>query len=143
MHFINEKWVKTGIELVDEQHREYFKRLNTLLDKIEKSELSDLDFMKCLGYFTNYAKVHFDTEELLMKISSCPGLEEHMKAHAYFRENIDRMSSALGKSKDIAGISGELKAFLFGWLENHINSYDLKMTKFLKGKMAEGNKETP
>ncbi len=135
----NEKWIKTGIALVDEQHREYFRRLNALLDKIEKAELGELDFKKYLDYFRSYAVVHFDTEELLMRISSFPGLEEHVKAHAHFRENIERMSDDLSLSNDIPRIAGELKFFVFGWLEEHINSYDLKMTGFLKEKVEAGN----
>ncbi len=137
----NENWIKTGIALVDEQHREYFRRLNLLLDKVEKGELHDIDFMRCLDYFRSYAVVHFDTEELLMKISSFPGPEEHVQMHGYFRGNVDRMADEIAATRDVLKVAGELKFFLFGWLEEHINSYDLRLAGYLKGKVSEADRK--
>ncbi|MFZ2656284.1 MAG: hemerythrin family protein [Victivallales bacterium] len=134
----NDKWIRTGIELVDTQHAEYFRRLDILLLMIGNSELNGYGLRKGFDFFRSYAVVHFDTEELLMKISSFPEIEEHVKAHDFFRDNIDRMAEDLNVGKDVPEVAEELKLFLTGWLEDHIESYDLKLTRFLNEKLSSG-----
>ncbi|HCE44928.1 MAG TPA: hypothetical protein DET40_15420 [Lentisphaeria bacterium] len=132
MNSRNHTWIRSGVELVDEQHKEYFRRLDILLGMMEKSELNDYELRRSFDFFRSYAVVHFDTEELLMKISSYPETEGHMRTHEFFSETIERMAEELSVSRDISLVAEELKVFLTGWLEDHIETFDLKLTKFLK-----------
>ncbi len=134
----NDEWIRTGIALVDHQHEEYFRRLDILLAILGNSELNAHELRKSFDYFRSFAVVHFDTEELLMKISVYPQTEEHMKMHEFFGETIERLVQEMNTGGDIHYVAGELKVFVSGWLQDHIETHDMKLTSFLKDKISAG-----
>ena len=77
----------------------------------------------------NYAVNHFNEEEQAMVQYGYEDFEEHKEEHAYFIEELFKISNEVKK----AGISEDaldsLKVLVIEWLGNHITESDKKFAK--------------
>src|SRR5512139_1192632 len=72
-----------GIETIDRQHRELFRRINSLVIAIREHRCkSEID--GTIAFLDDYAKYHFAEEERRMGESAYPGLGEHLRYHTTY-----------------------------------------------------------
>lgn len=127
---------RTGIELVDDEHRTLFdiiKETNELIcaellhDKYDK-------IMELLAKLKDYTEFHFHDEEALMERINYPGLAAQKAAHAAFVERL--VDIGLGTLDEIDNDQQayllELINFLIGWLTNHILGSDKKIGEYVR-----------
>jgi hemerythrin len=118
----------TGIELVDEEHRELFRiigKADHLAHNINEASGFD-NIMYILKELTEYTKCHFADEEEYMKSIGYEGLEAQQRAHDSFvdkLENIDVQAIDDNPEEEL----NSLLEFLLGWLINHILYTDKKI----------------
>ena len=78
-----------GVELIDNQHKELFKRLSHFI-QIVQSETNWEDKMddvkETLDFMKDYVIYHFNDEERYQEEINYPDLEVHREAHAKFRK---------------------------------------------------------
>lgn len=122
----------TGVAVIDEQHREYFARVNRLLSAsvggASRSEVLDVfDFMSA------YVTEHFGTEQSLMGQHAYPYRTSHLGQHDWFRKEIEQMRGRLAGVEACDGTVA-LNALLIDWFRNHIANVDRKLTDHLKSK---------
>jgi len=119
--------LRTGLETVDRQHREYFRRVDRLLaayaDENRPAVVSET-----LRFLVGYVDHHFKTEERMMTQAAYPGLEAHAERHAWFRAELRALQP---RATGDAGGVVRLNALLIDWFQNHIRRVDTKMTTFL------------
>jgi hemerythrin len=117
----------TGVEIVDTQHRELFRVINSFHDKIG-SEEDSFALAVVLDSLKNYVTYHFATEEKLLERSGCPDLAQHQGAHAAFAAVVSHFDTARDAA-DRAELY-KLQTFLVGWLVNHVKHEDLRLKEY-------------
>lgn len=127
---------KTGIDLVDDEHRTLFEIIKETNDLICAEHLHDKydRIMELLGKLKDYTEFHFRDEEALMERIGYPGLEAQKHAHAAFVERlVDIDLNTLDEiDNDQQSYLLNLINFLIGWLTNHILVSDKKIGEYVK-----------
>ncbi len=127
------KKFKTGIALIDEEHRELFaiigRAYQVAHDEVIVSDKYDA-MMDILSELEEYTRKHFADEENYMEQIGYSGLQAQKVAHGVFVEklvNIDvRQLAAMDENPE--KYLNEILNYLLDWLGNHI----LKMDKLIK-----------
>ncbi len=119
----------TGIERIDEQHRELYQRVAGLHEAMRAGRLEDVPEM--LDYLQRYAAEHFAAEEQQMTAAGYPGLIQHKRLHQRFVEEFlqhrQRLSPEVTPSAVVA-----LSRWITEWLGAHVRSVDGEMARYLR-----------
>lgn len=129
--------LKTDIDVVDQQHRGLVELVNATAAKLAGSpELSADEVRLLLGYLTEYAQVHFSTEEALMALCGLDAKQSdsHHEGHARFLAQVGDMVEGLGEDGVLDG--QRLLMFLGEWLVDHIQGEDQIIAKALRAAQA-------
>lgn len=127
---------KTGIALVDDEHRRLFEIISDTNDLIHDNFIHDKydEIMRLLSELREYTQIHFHDEEELMERINYPGLGAQMKAHSAFVERLVGIN--LSELDDMDDNQQEylldLIQFLLSWLSNHILGTDMKIGEFMR-----------
>jgi len=125
-------YLKTGIDIVDQQHRALVNLANETAAKLSTGDHLSIDELRTLlGFLTDYAATHFSTEEALMALS---GVEEqhvihHRQSHASFLQQVETMVAELGGQGALSG--HQLMDFLGNWLVYHMLGEDQELSRLL------------
>jgi len=130
------KWsenYKTGIEIIDEQHKKLIEIGAKLEDMLYAGDSLDYyDYiMETINELKDYTDYHFSYEEKQMRERNYPDLDEHRAEHLYFIKRIDKIAMQDIDSQQISVISEALD-FLARWLFSHILNSDMKYVDYLK-----------
>lgn len=120
------------IKVLDDQHAQLFDlidRLNTAIVSGKGREGVE----KTLAELCDYAHVHFEEEEGLMKQAGYAALSAHRVAHRDFIAKIEGWmhEAAIGNAQTL---TGEIAAFLNDWLRKHIRIADQQYVALLHAK---------
>ena len=117
---------KTGVEIIDQQHRQLVDILNRLAKQFVSGSFNQGDMVKILGELSDYAAYHFDTEEKIWRrhFSGHPMLSAHERAHHDFFEKVRQISENRGQVEEFID---DLFGFLTRWLAFHILDNDRRM----------------
>ncbi|MCL2617839.1 MAG: bacteriohemerythrin [Defluviitaleaceae bacterium] len=121
------KDLETGVAKVDEQHRELVNQLNSMMTS-QGSTRDENE--KTLQFLTEYALMHFKTEEDLMEECKYPALLIHQGQHRLFVEKYLVFKENFEKDPDANSVSVDMLDFLKSWLLNHIKVSDVAFGKF-------------
>ena len=121
----------SGSSLVDEQHKELFRRVNLLLASCDEGK-GKLEVQRTLEFIREYVQFHFSTEEQLMRKYNFPGYPDHKLEHdklvKQFLEVAEHLISGTLTLPEIL----QVHAFLIDWVCAHTLGTDKKMGAFLK-----------
>jgi len=133
------EWTKdlsVGVELIDEQHRELFKRINDLVNSIKKSECK-LTIGGTLQFLDEYAREHFGAEEKLMQEYGYAAFEYHKAQHSLFLQSLQDLKR-MSEGPEVKGSNYELSVttnqVVVDWIIDHIMKIDRKLGDFLREK---------
>jgi len=125
---------KIGVELVDSQHEELFKRLGDFIvtvrseqDKEEKRK----EIEKTLDFMGEYVVTHFNAEEALQKKYNYPDYENHHKIHEDFKAEIAEFKEKYKENNYDEDFVLEFSGRLLTWLINHVASTDQDIGKHI------------
>lgn len=122
---------ETGIDEIDNQHKQLISLLNKLADSLTQDESFEVeDTFKELG---NYAMYHFESEELIWNeyIKSDLLTNNHKEFHASFLPKVQEIKES-NKDKSIYVIAEEILLFLIRWLAFHIIDEDKRLALIIK-----------
>jgi hemerythrin len=105
----------------DAQHQVLF----TLLDQLRLPSAEHA----VLQQLRQYTETHFTLEERYMEQLDFPGLEDHVRAHDRFREEID--NAIANAARDDALFRELISTFLTEWLTRHVFGIDKKLEAFI------------
>jgi len=131
-----EKWqwnarLETGIELIDEQHRELFARIDKLeLAIYEGSAVNELKSV--FEYLKTYIIEHLEAEEKLLSDCNYPDFDRHFEQHEEFRKLVAEMSSNYKEKGGDNYFAIDVDKQLRKWWENHILKMDLAYVPFVR-----------
>jgi len=132
------KWDKSlavGVQLIDEQHQELFRRVNALLEAMLAAKGKD-EIGKLLAFLKDYVVEHFGAEQALMLKHRYPAFAQHKAQHDDFVKTFLEVASEFEKKGATGGIAIKLNSFLGAWLRDHIGSTDMALGKFLMANKA-------
>jgi len=131
------EWTKdlaVGIDIIDIQHQELFRRINNLVIAIKEHRCkSEID--GTIKFLEEYANFHFAEEERRMKESSYEGLEEHRRYHAVYLRALAEVKEQAALPR-IQGATYELSVtvnqIVVDWIIDHIMKIDRKFGEFMR-----------
>ena len=131
---MNWQWdngLETGIEKIDEQHKELFRRIDQLELAIykgaAKSELKQL-----VEYLDSYIIEHFKTEEKLLLNSDYPAFPQHVAQHNLFRTLCNNILNEYKQKGGDNYLAIDVDKQMRKWWENHIMKMDLAYVPYIK-----------
>lgn len=125
-------YLKTGIDIVDQQHRGLLDLTNETAAKLSADQdLSNEEIRVLLGYLAEYAATHFATEEALMALGGIgeAHIIHHRESHARFLRQVEAMVEESG-GHTLAG--QQVVDFLGNWLIYHILGEDQQLSQLLQ-----------
>ncbi|HEX9402623.1 MAG TPA: bacteriohemerythrin [Anaeromyxobacter sp.] len=121
--------LSVGIEDLDEQHQEIFRRAERLICALRAGDRGEV--LPLLTYLDEYVVHHFDAEERLMKNLRYPGLDRHAAAHRAFREEFAGMVRDFERVGATALVALTIHNWLSDWLRKHIAGVDVDLGRFV------------
>jgi hemerythrin len=129
--------LSVGVDIIDEQHKELFRRFGDLLDACHvghgKEKIAEL-----LGFLDDYVVFHFGEEEKLMQKYGYPGIESHRHEHAAFVRRLQYLKQGFQAEGPTQSLVSQTVRMLLNWIVKHIESVDLELGAFLKHRLTAG-----
>ena len=116
-----------GIPIIDEQHKGIVSVINSLYYFMQRGEGED-ELLHIIDMLEYYIKVHFKTEEGIIKKAGFPEYEKHSLMHDEFLKKLQKIKSEITTINEPEGL---LKSLKIWWIE-HIKNEDLKFVSFVK-----------
>lgn len=120
-----------GVPAIDAQHKELFRRINSLLDACHQAKGREA-VSEILGFLANYVLEHFATEEKLMSERAYPRYEEHRREHEDFKTRLAALSERFAAEGPGIHIIIATNSVVVTWLNRHIRHVDRALGGFLK-----------
>jgi len=124
----------TGVEEIDEQHKELFRRVGALLDACKKRKTFG-EVEGVMKSMEEYLAGHFSYEENCMARCDYPGAEAHKKSHAEFLEDLRRLDERFKSMGPTLGFVAKVNPVVVDWLIGHVCGEDKKFASYLKSRM--------
>lgn len=123
----------TGIDLIDEEHRQLFEMINHLVDTLDsdqggkQGEVEDY-----IQYFIEYGKNHFAHEEAWMEKHHDKELQRQRFAHQYFMNKMQSIDLLGLNDAEKRPITKDLLIYMIKWLYGHILNSDTLIGKVVR-----------
>jgi hemerythrin len=120
--------LSVGIEEIDDQHRELFRRAGRLVEGIRRGDPDEID--ELVEYLHRYAVSHFGAEEAAMRSASYSGYARHKAEHDRFIEDLLELSV---ENEEAGGafVAVKIDRWLSGWLRDHVVRVDTELGNHL------------
>jgi hemerythrin len=131
------KWnenLAVGVEEIDSQHRELFKRINDLLSAMSTGK-GKLEIEKIIMFLEDYVVFHFGSEEKTMVINGYPDIASHRKLHQEFIKDVEDMRKEFENNGPTSFFVVQVQKRVCDWLINHIGKADKSIGAFLETKI--------
>jgi len=123
----------TGYKIIDDQHKELFRRVNALLEAMGQGK-GKTQVAETLGFLSDYVVTHFGTEEQFMTDHNYPGLLSHKLEHTTYTDKLKRLRERFEKEGSSSLMAIESQQLLIGWWASHIGKTDKALGAFLRAK---------
>jgi hemerythrin len=127
------KWdrkLETGIEEIDRQHEELFRRIDQLDLSIYEGR-SKTEMVMILEYLGTYVKEHFSAEELLLRSIGFPGISAHLQEHREFAELYDKIKNEYRAKGADSYLALDVDRAIRKWWEKHILKSDMAFVPYV------------
>jgi len=113
----------TGVESIDDQHKQLFKAINDLLEAcFSGTGHTKLD--STVQFLIDYTEKHFSDEEKLQQQYNYPKYPHHKKLHDAFDRTVREIADQLKKEGANAALLRKVNSSIGDWLVNHIKDED-------------------
>ncbi len=126
--------LSTGVDKIDNQHKEIINRINTIINSSEKV-ISEEEIDKMVRFLGGYVIDHFGAEEEYMIKHKYPDYDAHKKLHMQFLKNFAIMKRLFEEENSTSLIILAIQNQAFDWLVKHILTEDKAMAEFLRRKI--------
>ncbi len=126
--------LSVGVDEIDEQHRELFRRAGRLLDGLKKGEPEEIGGL--IDFLYEYAVTHFGAEEDFMRTSRYSGYLRHKAEHDRFISDLLALASEHDRKGAGAFMALKVNHWLVQWLNQHVSGTDRELGKHLARRSA-------
>jgi hemerythrin len=134
------KWTEDlscGVDFIDSQHKELFKRTNHLLEACMRGEGVDA-VVATIAFLTQYVVEHFNAEEEVMRRARFAGYAEHAKMHKEFRKTVEAFGDEIVRKGSVGSDTVvKMNRLIVGWLNTHIRTVDRAMAAAIRKQAPE------
>lgn len=123
--------LETGIEQIDEQHKELFNRIDQLELALYNGRAAS-ELVKLMEYLESYIVEHFELEEKLMLDNIYPDFAAHARQHAEFRNLCTGILNNFRSRGADSYLAIDVDKQMRKWWENHILKMDMAYLPYLK-----------
>ncbi|MDX8399268.1 MAG: bacteriohemerythrin [Gallionellaceae bacterium] len=116
--------LSVGIDIIDEHHRYLFDLINDLFDVVA-GKRGAREVARVIKALDAYAKVHFRSEELMMKHYEYGGVDRQEHQHHAFEAKINEFYEELHANPLVAQF--DVLSYLRAWLVTHIKVEDAQL----------------
>lgn len=114
-----------GIEQIDAQHRELFRRAELFLSGIESCSRHEVGVL--LSYLRFYVVNHFGSEEAFMREAEYPGYPAHKRQHDRFLKDLLALSAENERYEGPGLAPHRVATWLNTWLTDHVGRTDAEL----------------
>jgi hemerythrin len=122
----NEQRMATGIQEVDEQHKELIRHFNEFHEAMAHGK-GLATAISLLGFLADYTETHFGCEEACMLKYKCPAAAANLAAHNSLRHEIATLRGHIKDNKLSITDLIKVERTLGDWIQNHICSIDIQL----------------
>ena len=122
----------TGIELIDNEHRQLFDYANQIYDLLHAEFVPDKydHIVDILGKLRDYTKKHFADEEAYMESIQYKKIFTQKVQHQAFIDELDKLNlDEISEVENQEETIGNLLSFVTDWLIHHILEVDTLIGK--------------
>lgn len=122
----------TGVQKIDDQHKELFRRVDMLISAWDAGKAA-AEVEQTVKFLGDYVVEHFGTEEQYMKqfTYGSSGVQ-HMAQHAVFIDIFGKLKQRYMKEGTTPEFIEDTRRTVVDWLKNHIKYSDKALGLFLK-----------
>jgi len=120
----------TGVELIDNQHRELFTRFERLLEACREGQGRE-ELKKLLDFLSEYVLEHFSAEEEFMASHGYAELPLHQGEHEIFRGKLADLRQIYADNGAGMDLLITTNAMVLDWIIQHVRKTDRGMAKAL------------
>lgn len=128
----------TGIDVIDEQHKQIFVFINKLSAAGTAGSSRD-ELKTIIDGLIDYTMMHFEFEEKLQEKAGYPFLVAHKSVHKMFKKRIDQFVDRFNNGEDV---SADLTNMLMNWLITHIKRDDQDYVPVVRGSLDGQDKKS-
>jgi hemerythrin-like metal-binding protein len=125
----------TGVDSVDDQHKQLITWLNDLLAAMSKGQGRN-EIAGLLDQLGTYAGTHFGHEEACMAKYNCPVAAQNIAQHKDFIITFTSFKEEFERDGATAHLVVRVESELMRWLSSHIKRTDTQLAPCVKGKVA-------
>jgi hemerythrin len=137
MEYVWDDSVKTGHEMIDDQHKQLFAAINSLLKACEEKK-GEEELTKSLNFLNDYTIKHFFDEEQLQQKNNYPDYPNHKKLHDDFKVTVRDLKVRLIMKGPSEELINEVRSKIGDWLVTHIKGNDIRLAAYIKQKNEPG-----
>ena len=120
-----------GVKIIDEQHKEIFRRVDALLEACKAGKGKDA-VGGMLTFLEDYIVEHFAAEEAIQMQYAYPGYKTHKQEHERFIQSVDELKKKFEKEGPSLMTVLETNRTVVDWLVKHIKKVDMDLGAYLK-----------
>ncbi|MGW8312894.1 MAG: bacteriohemerythrin [Desulfuromonadales bacterium] len=140
MLFVWKTSYATGIDQIDEDHKQLVKLINDLYEAMQDGSGGAL-LLPIFSALKHYTEVHFAKEERYMIACNAPEQANHIQEHEQMVKRLVDLEKRHRQGE--AAISLQTLTFLRDWLKNHICAVDQAMAAHSKQHCQEQESQAP
>lgn len=128
---------KIGVDKIDEQHEELFRRVEDFVISLRKDGEWETKLPKVketLEFMQGYVVTHFADEEAYQEEQGYPGLEIHRQVHEDFKKEVGEYAIKFEEQNYPEDLVQQFAGKLLAWLINHVAATDQKIADYVKSK---------
>lgn len=134
------KWPKeleVGLKEIDNQHKKLFKLVNKLLsDCLNENKCNCIKTKSDLLEIYSFAKLHFETEEKIMRDYNYTDYEGHCKKHREIFASLEQIKLSMENDKSGTELYSQFSCEVVEWFSKQTMNEDLKLAEFLREKIG-------
>jgi len=120
-----------GVDKIDDQHKELFRRVQGLLDACKAGRGKDA-VVDTIHFLESYVIEHFSAEENLQREVAYPEYLNHKAVHDKFLEDVAALRKSLDEEGPGLSTIATTNTMVVDWLINHIKRMDKKLGEYIK-----------
>ncbi len=120
-----------GVEIIDDQHKELYQRINRLLEACTQSKGREV-VGETIKFLEDYVVTHFGQEEGYMQKYNYPDYLKHKGYHEEFIKSFEELKAKFESDGPGPHIVIMTNRVVVGWLNSHIRNVDKLLGAYLK-----------
>lgn len=127
--------ISTGIEEIDNQHRELIAKFDEFVAAVENNEGRG-KLASLVLFLVLFTKSHFATEENYHRLYGYPGADSHREAHGTIRENLLKLKAELEEEGASDALVQSTSRMMVRCLVEHFCKADKEFADFVMSRKA-------